>query len=59
MSDTPKYWFNIRTRQVELGLKSSSEDRIGPFDTETEAANAEAIVKARADAWRQQESEED
>lgn len=59
MSDTPKYWFNIRTRQVELGLKSSSEDRIGPFDTEAEAANAEAIVKARADAWRQQESEED
>jgi hypothetical protein len=59
VSDTPKYWFNIRTRQVELGLKSSSEDRIGPFDTETEAANAEAIVKARADAWRQQESEED
>ena len=59
MSDTPKYWFNIRTRQVELGLKSSSEDRIGPFDTEAKAANAEAIVKARADAWRQQESEED
>jgi hypothetical protein len=59
VSDAPKYWFNIRTRQVELGLKSSSEDRIGPFDTETEAANAEAIVKARADAWRQQESEED
>jgi hypothetical protein len=59
VSDTPKYWFNIRTRQVELGLKSSSEDRIGPFDNETEAANAEAIVKARADAWRQQESEED
>lgn len=59
MSDTPKYWFNTRTRQVELGLKSSSEYRIGPFDTEAEAANAEAIVKARADAWRQQESEED
>ena len=59
MSDTPKYWFNIRTKQVELGLKSSSLDRIGPFDNEAEAANAEAIVKARADAWRQQESEED
>ena len=59
MSDKTGYWYNIRTRQVELGLKSSSEDRIGPFDTEAEAANAEAIVKARADAWRQQESEED
>ena len=59
MSETPKYWFNIRTRQVELGLRSSSEDRIGPFDTEAEAANAEAIVKARSEAWRKQENEED
>ncbi len=59
MSDTAKYWFNLRTKQVELGLKSSSVDRIGPFDTEAEAANAEAIVKARAESWRQQENEED
>jgi hypothetical protein len=59
VSETPKYWFNIRTRQVELGLRSSSEDRIGPFDTEAEAANAEAIVKARSEAWRKQENEED
>jgi hypothetical protein len=53
------FWFNIKTKQVEHGLKSSSEDRIGPFDTEAEAANAEAIVKARSEAWRKQESEED
>ena len=59
MSDTPKYWFNLRTKMVELGLKSSSEDRIGPFDTEAEAANAVAIVKARSEAWSKQESEED
>ena len=59
MSDAPKYWFNIRTKQVEHGLKSSSEDRIGPFDSAAEAANAEAIVKARAQAWAEQEREED
>jgi hypothetical protein len=59
VSDAPKYWFNIRTRQVEHGLKSSSEDRIGPFDTAAEAANAEAIVRARAQAWAEQEREED
>ena len=59
MSDTPKYWFNIRTKQVEHGLKSSSEDRIGPFDSAAEAANAEAIVKARAQAWAEQERQED
>jgi hypothetical protein len=46
VSDAPKYWFNIRTKQVEHGLKSSSEDRIGPFDSAaSEAANAEAIVR--------------
>ena len=59
MSETPKYWFNIRTKQVELGLRSSSEDRIGPFETEAEANNAEAIVRARAQAWAEQEREED
>ena len=59
MSDSPKYWFNLKTKKVELGLKSSSEDRIGPFETEAEAANAEAVVKARSEVWRQQESEED
>jgi hypothetical protein len=59
VSDAPKYWFNIRTKQVEVGLKSSSEDRIGPFDSAAEAANAEAIVKARAQAWAEQEREED
>lgn len=59
MSESAKYWFNIKTKQVEHGLKSSSLDRIGPFDTETEAKNAEEIVKARSEAWKKQESEED
>lgn len=59
MSDAPKYWFNIRTKQVEHGPKSSSEDRIGPFESAAEAANAEAIVKARAQAWAEQERQED
>jgi hypothetical protein len=59
VSDAPNYWFNIRTKQVEVGLKSSSEDRIGPFESAAEAANAEAIVKARAQAWAEQEREED
>ncbi len=59
MSETPKYWFNIRTKQVELGLRSSSEDRIGPFESAAEAENAEAIVRARAQAWAEQEREED
>jgi len=59
VSDKPKYWFNLKTKQVETGLKSSSLDRIGPFETEAEARNAEELIKLRSEAWRKQEQEED
>lgn len=59
MSEAAKYWFNTRTKQVEFGLKSSSLDRIGPFDSEKEAANAEEIVRLRAMQWLEDEKLED
>jgi hypothetical protein len=59
MSETEKYWFNTKTKQVEFGLKSSSFDRIGPFETEREAANAEETVRQRSKAWLEQEQLED
>ncbi len=59
MSDKPKFWFNLKTKQVETGLKSSSLDRIGPFETEAEARNAEELIKLRSEAWTKQEQEED
>ena len=59
MSEQPKYWFNLKTREVEVGLRSSSLNRIGPFDTEAEARNAEELVKSRSEAWAKQESDED
>jgi hypothetical protein len=59
VSEQPKYWFNLKTREVEVGLRSSSLDRIGPFDTEAEARNAEELVKSRSEAWAKQESDED
>jgi hypothetical protein len=59
LSEKPMFWFNIKTKQVEQGLKSSSLDRIGPFDTEAEAKNAEATVRARSEEWKKQDSEED
>jgi len=59
VSDKPMYWFNLKTKQVETGLKSSSLDRIGPFETEAEARNAEELIKLRSEAWRKQEQEED
>ena len=53
------FWFNLKTKQVEHGLKSSSLDRIGPFNTEAEAKNAEATVRARSEEWKKQDAEED
>ena len=59
MSEESKYWFNVKTKQVEFGLKSSSLDRIGPFETEQQAANAEEIVRSRASKWLEEEKLED
>jgi hypothetical protein len=59
MSEPERYWFNTKTKQVEFGLKSSSLDRIGPFETEREAANAEETVRQRSKAWLEQDQLED
>lgn len=59
MSEESKYWFNVKTKQVEFGLKSSSLDRIGPFETQQQAANAEEIVRSRASRWLEEEKLED
>ena len=59
MSEAAKYWFNTKTKKVEQGLKSSSLDRIGPFDTERDAANAEEIVRSRSNEWLEEEKLED
>lgn len=59
MSDVGKYWFNTKTKEVEFGLKSSSLDRIGPFETEREAENAEETIRQRSKAWLEQEQLED
>ncbi len=59
MSEAAKYWFNTKTKEVEFGFKSSSLDRIGPFETEKEAVNAEEIVRSRAKQWLEDENLED
>jgi hypothetical protein len=59
MTDKPQFWFNIKTKKVERGLKSSSLDRIGPFDSEQEAKDAEDIVRRRSAAWLDEEKQEE
>ena len=58
LSENPKFWFNLKTKQVEQGLKSSSLDRVGPFESAEEAKNAEATIAIRSEEWKKQEAEE-
>ncbi|MBT2486071.1 MULTISPECIES: SPOR domain-containing protein [unclassified Microbacterium] len=53
-----KYWYNLETGQVEFGMISPSVDRVGPFDTQAEAARAPEVLKERSRAWAEEEAAE-
>ena len=36
--DSEKYWYNLKTGEVEKGYESPAIDRAGPFETAEEAA---------------------
>lgn len=60
MSDgDEKYWYNLRTGEVEFGMQSASVDRVGPFDTAEEATRAPEIMKQRSNAWAEEEAAEE
>ena len=52
-----EYYFNVRTRMVEIGRLSSWEDVLGPYDTIEEAQRALANVEARNDAWDEDDAD--
>jgi hypothetical protein len=46
------YWFNITTKQVQTDAdRSSSDDVMGPYDTEDEARNALATAAQNTEQW--------
>lgn len=53
-----KYWYNLATGRVEFGMISASADRVGPFDTEAEAARAPEKLQERSRAWADEEAAE-
>lgn len=57
-SDT-KWFFNQETGQVEQGKVSSFANRMGPYDTQEEAANALKIAEARNEAADAYDEEDD
>lgn len=54
-----KFWYNSASGEVERGLLSPAVDRIGPFDTAEEAANALETVRKRSEAWAVEEAIDD
>ena len=60
MSDgDEKYWYNLSTGEVEFGMQSAAVDRVGPFDTEADAARAPETLKERSRAWAEEDAADD
>lgn len=60
MSDgDEKYWYNLSTGEVEFGMLSAAVDRVGPFDTEADAARAPETLKERSRAWGEEDAADD
>jgi hypothetical protein len=59
VSQQQEYWFNLKTKQVEVGKQSAAIYRVGPFATRQEAEQAEKLLAERAAAWRKEDSAED
>ncbi len=53
--DDEKYWYNLKTGQVERGFQTAAFDRAGPFDTPEEAARAPEVIRERSRAWAEEE----
>ena len=53
------YWYNARTGEVEHGLLSASRDRIGPFDTRTEAEHALEKLRENSAQWAADDAADD
>ena len=58
MSDADKYWYNLKTGEVQPGFESPAVDRAGPFDTAEDAAGAPEIMRERSRAWAEEEATE-
>ena len=53
------YYYNLATGRVERGLVSDWIERMGPYATEAEAANALQRAQARNEEWERQDREWD
>ncbi len=50
-----EYYYNVTTKQVEVGKESPYYERLGPFDTHEEAERALEIVAERNKKWDEED----
>jgi len=53
------WWYNLRTQQVEPDEGGPNAERLGPFETEAEAANALQKAAERNEEWAEGDDEWD
>ena len=56
--ESGQFWFNVATKQVEEGHRSSWQDLMGPYSTREEAARALEQAAARTKAWDETDARE-
>lgn len=54
-----KYWYNMKTGEVEQGFVSPASDRIGPFDTLLEAEHALEKLRENSAKWAEEDAADD
>lgn len=59
MAEGGKYWYNLSSGEVEFGPQSLAIERVGPFDTEAEAARALETLRERSQAWAEEDAAEE
>lgn len=52
-----QWWFNLRTQKVERGPGAPNAERLGPFASEQEAAEALDRARSRSEAWDAEEND--
>ncbi|HWU47083.1 MAG TPA: SPOR domain-containing protein [Humibacter sp.] len=54
-----KYWYNVKTGEVEQGFRSPAPNRLGPFETRIEAEHALEKLRENSAKWAEEEAAED
>lgn len=49
------WWYNIVTGKVEHGPGAPNSERLGPYETQGQAANALELARQRNEKWSQED----